>query len=247
VSWTEIIKPDSTVSNSEDGVSTGIIKKNNKLIIILDFEKIVTDISPETGLRVEEIRELGERQRNDVPVLMAEDSALLNKLISDSLKEAGYNNIYVIGNKEGQKKRAESLGIDRYICSTDDISEAYDSFGIFECVGKADTIALAIDMAGAFGRVTLVGNPYGDVELERDLYWKILRNQLTITGVWNSRFNGQSDDDWHYVLDRISSGSIVPESLITHKFPLKDLMSGLSIMKDKTEDYVKIMTVTDCR
>ena len=33
VSWKDIIKPDSTVSNSEDGVSTGIIKKNNKLIL----------------------------------------------------------------------------------------------------------------------------------------------------------------------------------------------------------------------
>ena len=62
-------------------------------MIILDFEKIVSDIAPETGLKVEEIKELGERERSDVPILMAEDSALLNKLISDSLKEAGYVNL----------------------------------------------------------------------------------------------------------------------------------------------------------
>jgi len=93
ISWRDIIKPNATVNNADAGVSTGIIKYEDRLIVILDFEKIVTDISPETGLRVEEIRELGERQRNDIPVLMAEDSALLNKLISDSLKEAGYNNL----------------------------------------------------------------------------------------------------------------------------------------------------------
>lgn len=93
VSWTEIIKPDSTVSNSEDGVSTGIIKKNNKLIIILDFEKIVTDINPETGLKVQEIEEMGQRGRNDTPILIAEDSALLNKLIVESLHKAGYVNL----------------------------------------------------------------------------------------------------------------------------------------------------------
>ncbi|MBR3307027.1 MAG: chemotaxis protein CheV [Lachnospiraceae bacterium] len=93
VSWTEIIKPDSTVSNSEEGVSTGIIKKNNKLIIILDFEKIVTDINPETGLKVQEIEEMGERSRNDTPILIAEDSALLNKLIVESLNKAGYVNL----------------------------------------------------------------------------------------------------------------------------------------------------------
>ena len=93
VSWGSIIKPGTTVSNAEDGISTGIIKIDGKLIIILDFEKIITDISPETGLKMTEIDALGERQRNDVPILIAEDSALLNKLIVDSLKKAGYHNL----------------------------------------------------------------------------------------------------------------------------------------------------------
>ena len=50
VSWKEIIKPDATISTTEEGVSTGIIKINGKLIVILDFEKIVSDINPNTGL-----------------------------------------------------------------------------------------------------------------------------------------------------------------------------------------------------
>ncbi|MDE6529520.1 MAG: chemotaxis protein [Lachnospiraceae bacterium] len=93
VSWTEIIRPDSTITTAEEGVATGIVKINDKLIIILDFEKIVTDISPETGLRLEEIDALGVRERCDVPILIAEDSALLNKLIVDSLTKAGYSNL----------------------------------------------------------------------------------------------------------------------------------------------------------
>lgn len=93
ISWGDIIKPNATVSSSEDGISTGIVKLNNKLIIILDFEKIITDISPETGLKVSEITELGARERNSIPILLAEDSALLNKLIVDSLQKAGYDNI----------------------------------------------------------------------------------------------------------------------------------------------------------
>ncbi len=101
VSWRDIIKPGSTVSTSEDGVSTGIIKFDDRLIIILDFEKIVTDINPETGLKVTEIDELGERHRNDVPILIAEDSPLLNKLIVDSLHKAGYANL--IHTENGQQ------------------------------------------------------------------------------------------------------------------------------------------------
>ena len=101
VSWRDIIKPDATISTTDQSVSTGIVKKDGKLIIILDFEKIVTDINPETGLKVSEINELGERQRNNVPILIAEDSPLLNKLIVDSLKKAGYDNL--IHTENGQK------------------------------------------------------------------------------------------------------------------------------------------------
>lgn len=101
VSWRDIIKPDATLSTTEESVSTGIIKQDGKLIIILDFEKIVTDINPETGLKVSEISELGERHRSNVPILIAEDSPLLNKLIVDSLKKAGYTNL--IHTENGQR------------------------------------------------------------------------------------------------------------------------------------------------
>ncbi len=101
VSWRDIIKPDVTISTTEESVSTGIIKKDGKLIIILDFEKIVSDINPETGLKMSDILELGERKRSNVPILIAEDSPLLNKLIVDSLKKAGYTNL--IHTENGQK------------------------------------------------------------------------------------------------------------------------------------------------
>lgn len=101
VSWRDIIKPDATISTTEESVATGIIKQDGKLIIILDFEKIVTDINPETGLKLSEITEMGERQRRDVPILIAEDSPLLNKLIVDSLRTAGYSNL--IHTENGQK------------------------------------------------------------------------------------------------------------------------------------------------
>ena len=98
VSWADIITPDATINSTDAGLSTGIVKQDNKLIIILDFEKIVTDISPETGLRVSEIDALGERNRSDLPILIAEDSPLLQKLIVDSLKKAGYTKVIPTNN-----------------------------------------------------------------------------------------------------------------------------------------------------
>lgn len=101
LTWKDINKPSTVTSSYDNGVSNGIVKVNNKLIVILDFEKIVTDISPETGLKVSEIEALGVRERRDVPVLIAEDSPLLNKLIVESLKLAGYERI--IHTQNGQE------------------------------------------------------------------------------------------------------------------------------------------------
>ena len=55
VSWGEIIKPDSTINSVEGSVATGVVKIDGKLVVILDFEAIVSGISPETGLQVNDI------------------------------------------------------------------------------------------------------------------------------------------------------------------------------------------------
>lgn len=81
--------------------------------------------------------------------------------------------------------------------------------------------------------------------LDRSVYWKILRNQLTITGTWNSSFTHGQEDDWHYVIDRLIQKRIKPIELITHRFPLEQLVSGLEIIHGKSEDYIKIMGIMD--
>ncbi|SEQ09273.1 MULTISPECIES: chemotaxis protein [Butyrivibrio] len=93
VSWADIIKPNATISTAEQSISTGIIKFEDRLIIILDFEKIVSDINPNTGLNMDQIKDIGPRTRTDVPIVLAEDSQLLNKLIVDALNKAGYSNV----------------------------------------------------------------------------------------------------------------------------------------------------------
>ena len=53
----------------------------------------MSDINPNTGLNVDALKEIGPRKRNDIPIVLAEDSQLLNKLIVDSLHKAGYDNV----------------------------------------------------------------------------------------------------------------------------------------------------------
>ena len=100
ISWNDIQKPDKTVSGGEEGVATGIAQAEGSLVTILDFERIVSEIAPETGIQMEEIEKMGVRSRNKKPIVMAEDSVLLSKLIRDSLHKAGYENVIKFNNGE---------------------------------------------------------------------------------------------------------------------------------------------------
>ena len=96
--WEDIQKPDKTITHEDDGVATGIAQCGSNLVTILDFEKIVADISPETTIQVNEIDKLGERFRRDEHIILAEDSLLLTKMIKDSLSRAGYVNVTSFNN-----------------------------------------------------------------------------------------------------------------------------------------------------
>lgn len=98
ISWADIQKPDKTINGGEEGVSTGIAQCNGELVTILDFEKIVAEIAPETSIQISEIEKMGPRDRDQRPILVAEDSILLSKMIQESLLKAGYSNLTMFPN-----------------------------------------------------------------------------------------------------------------------------------------------------
>lgn len=178
----------------------------------------------------------------------------IGMLLAMLLQEAGYSNIYAAGNKDYQKEAAVRAGIgsERFYDNKNGefagwLMEQTGGVGVkvfFECVGKNETVSEAVDSAAPDGTVQLVGNPVSDMLLEKNTYWKILRSQLTVKGSWNSSFRHSADDDWNYVLERIKSGRLHPEQCITHRIPMEKLDKGLQVMRDKTEDYIKVMAVS---
>ena len=169
------------------------------------------------------------------------------------LSALGYKNITVALNKDHQKTTAVKLGIkpERIIDSRQEravdrigkITCDIGSFISFDCIGKQDVVSDIIRMTAPGGRVMLVGNPASDMGLSKDVYWKILRNQLTLFGTWNSSFTKDEDDDWHFVLELMGKGLIDPVKMITHRFSLEDITGGFEIMRDKKEDYIKVMGI----
>ena len=98
ISWEDIQKPDNTVSGGPDGVATGIAQCDGELVTILDFEKIVAEIAPQTTIQISEVEALGRRERSECPIWIAEDSILLSRMIQESLQKAGYVNLRSFSN-----------------------------------------------------------------------------------------------------------------------------------------------------
>lgn len=100
ISWSSIEKPPSVANNSKKGVATGIAKIDGRIIVILDFEKIISDLNSSSGLDTTGIDKLekSESVNYDAKIVIAEDSALLNKMIVNAMTSAGFHNILAFSN-----------------------------------------------------------------------------------------------------------------------------------------------------
>lgn len=121
ISWADIQKPDKTINGGEDGVATGITQCEGRLVTILDFEKITSDIAPETGIQLSELEKLGERTKREAKVLIAEDSVLLLKMIEAALNKAGYLELIKFNNGQEAWDYLEDISRDESFVSRLDL------------------------------------------------------------------------------------------------------------------------------
>jgi two-component system, chemotaxis family, chemotaxis protein CheV len=89
ISWTQIEKPSDMYQGQESQI-IGVIKLGGEMVLFLDFEKILLEINPESGIKVSDVKKLGPRERSTKRIVIAEDSAMLRKMLHDTLTEAGF-------------------------------------------------------------------------------------------------------------------------------------------------------------
>ncbi len=71
----------------------GIVKMQEKIILLLDFETIIAEINPEINAKLTTFDDASmdmKAERSNVHVLCAEDSPLLRELLVNTLHESGY-------------------------------------------------------------------------------------------------------------------------------------------------------------
>jgi len=114
ISWKDIERPSDMYQGGASQV-IGVIKRNEHMILLLDFERIMVEINPDSGINVEAVKKLGNRQRSEKKIVIAEDSPLLRKLLYDTMHEAGYVNLEFFENGKDAYDYLESLTVNKNI------------------------------------------------------------------------------------------------------------------------------------
>ena len=154
-------------------------------------------------------------------------------------KALGAETVFVIGRGEAKRAIAEQIPGISYVMEEE--SKAIQADVVVEAVGTPQAVSSAVLLARPGGSIVLMGNPSGDLAMEKNVYWRILRKQLNLMGTWNSSYEKDEACDWTEVLDALSKKKIPAQALITHCFPSEKLMDGLELMKNHKEQYCKGM------
>lgn len=147
----------------------------------------------------------------------------------------GAGEVYFVDLDERKLRFAEDLGYKRY--NGERVGYAIEASGAGACLNSA------ISSVEPFGKIVLVGNTSGDVNISKDNYSKILRKQLSLFGSWNSDFASYSND-WKETLSAMAAGIIQPEKIITHRFSLREGATAFKVIENR-DFYNKIMLLSD--
>lgn len=109
ISWTQIEEP-SSLSMGLEETTAGIVKLNDKIVLMLDYEKLVYDISPSSGFGKKDVEGIAkEERRSTKSIFIAEDSAMLRQLLDETLRMAGYTNLHFFNNGQEALDHIETL------------------------------------------------------------------------------------------------------------------------------------------
>ena len=129
--WEDVESPSQFLETGENDCVVAVVRRDSRLIMILDFEKIIADINPELSMEKYDVTQdrkviIDERMmtlRQSKTILVVDDSAFIRKMIETTLRTAGYNVVTTKDGGEGfhtllefeRMSQEESLSVSKFV------------------------------------------------------------------------------------------------------------------------------------
>ena len=187
----------------------------------------------------------GVKEGDNVVIVGTGAIALLIGLFAEKRSVTG--KVIVAGRNVKKLANARDMGFDTINTSEEDISAGVKRItgkdgaeAVIEAVGTNEAISNAVKAAAALGKVVLVGNPYDDLKMEKNIYWSILRKQLTLAGSWNSSYNSRVND-WKQAISIFESGELDLKGLISRTYDMSEYEKAFADVRDKETFTLRVM------
>ncbi len=89
LSWEQVEAPGEHLSHYSEGSITGVVKFEDRIVLLLDMEKIVADLNPSLGLQLSD-DDPPDDEEVKLKVVFADDSSMIRKTLSKGLIQAGF-------------------------------------------------------------------------------------------------------------------------------------------------------------
>lgn len=142
---------------------------------------------------------------------------------------------------------ATELGADYTINSKEEnlddaISAIPDKIDVaVESAGSPFTIGQVLTLPTKGGEVLLLGIPYSDIEIKRQHFEKILRNELNVIGSWNGLSAPFPGEEWTATLHYMSTGEINVDPIISDRLDLEKGPETFYNLVNRKQHYDKVI------
>ncbi|MDR0239874.1 MAG: chemotaxis protein [Deltaproteobacteria bacterium] len=103
ISWEEVEPPNPYVAKASKDTVIGVVKLEGRIVFLLDLERIVSNLNPALGLRLDDLGEDYDRSTR-YRALVADDSALIREMLKDLLEKANFDVEVVFNGKEAWER-----------------------------------------------------------------------------------------------------------------------------------------------
>ncbi len=121
LSWEQVEPPDKYVSNCTESSITGVVKIDNKIVFILDLERIIADLN--TGLGMKNISESAFSKDRQYKALVVDDSTMIRNLLKSQLTKASF---IVKTASNGREAWDQLLDVKKKVTQGQELSEYFD-------------------------------------------------------------------------------------------------------------------------
>ena len=106
ISWEKVEQPNKYVAAVSNNTVIGVVKLEERIVFLLDLEKVVANLNPKLGLRLDDLG--ADWDNTGYRALVADDSALVREMQRDLLEKAGFT-VEVVENGREAWERLEDF------------------------------------------------------------------------------------------------------------------------------------------